>query len=424
MALMRLLILGVAVVMATTACFDQGRAFEESLGKLMEAGGARPYLADSPYADDLAPCMAIQSASSSCRFSRLPPLGYPEGDAPSVEEIMERLLVSHDWMGERFETIVRQMPDDARYLFRSVTAITIAADIRPAYYSSWRGAIFLDPDYLWLTAEEREDIDLSPDFRSDFGSELQFVHGWRYVIDNDYAFRLAPVSADEVETRELSDIFLPLARLLYHELAHAVDFLEPGRIAGIGRSSRIAHVTMPTVSASLTEFSPLSSAIMHALAAVRYQGENATAEQKAYTADEVSAFFGPDVAAHWYSYTTVREDQAMLFEALMSKYHFDMAMDVAFLPMNDDLAQQEDPVIAWGQRNRIADPMIRERGRRILELMLPEHDFQDWLNALEGPVELIPGEGWNANLDPESLDPESDSPPFWMQSPHPAEQGR
>jgi hypothetical protein len=390
------------------ACLEQGsNAFERSYSRLVEAARPQPYVVDGPYADVLAGCMVVNTGDDSCAPSTLPPLGYPDLAVPSVQDIMERVLVTHDWMGERFEVLLHDMPDDMRYLFRSVTAITIGANIRPSYYSAWRGAIFLDPNQLWLTPEERAEIDLSPDFRSNFGADLQFSFPWRYVKDNDYAYESIPVGADEVSERGIDDIYLSLARLLYHELAHAVDYLSPARLPSISPNAPLAYSVQPSISDLLAATYPLTSEVMLGLAGVRYLGNDSTAEQRAYSPADVAAFFAGDRAAHFYSYTTSREDQAMLFEALMSKYHFDMEMDVAFADPLQDGESSADLILAWGERNRFAHPDILPRAAHILEVMLPEMDFSEWLSDQPGPISLVPGASWHDNLDPATLSPEA-----------------
>jgi len=410
-----LLLLPLGLLALLGGCFEQSSAFERSLGEKFRASQPYAYRADSPYADVMGDCMAITSASQSCRFNELPPLGWPDNQVPEIDDIMDRVLVSHDWMGERFEALLHDMPEDMLYLFRSLTAVTFSADIRPSYYSIWRGAMFIDPNYLWLTAEERNQIDLSPDFRSDFGRDLQFEKLWRYVLDNDYAFRIASISATNVEPRDLDDLRLALARLLYHELAHAVDFMSPARTETVQGHQRMAFVAFPDVSNELTGSSPLGSMIMEALAQVRYMGESASADQQAMTADEVAGHFSPDPAVHWYSYSTVHEDQAMLFEALMSYHHFNMEMDVAFVAKDELGDTDADTPIRWGQRNRIGDPAIQERGRLILELMLPELDPDDYLEGISPPKDLVAGATWHENLDPDTLSPKADPQPLSIQ---------
>jgi hypothetical protein len=60
----------------------------------------------------------------------------------------------------------------------------IGAHVRPSFYYALTGAIYLDADNFWRTADERDVIDEAPDFRSDFDRDLQYSGLWRYVANN------------------------------------------------------------------------------------------------------------------------------------------------------------------------------------------------------------------------------------------------
>lgn len=412
----------VAGVLLLAGCLDQSRAFEESLGKMV-AVKAQPYRPDAEYAGVLRDCMSVIEAQDSCRFSRLPPMGYPDLEVPTVDAVMDRVLVSHDWMGERFEALLQTLPADMLRLFRSTTAIVIGSEIRPSYYSSWRGAIFIDPNYLWLTPEERDTIDLTPDFRSGFGEELQYDMPWRYVRDNDYAYEWVPVTRAEVESRTLDDIRLSLARLLYHELAHAVDYLSPARIAAASGEERMASFARPTISLDLSEAHPLTAEAMFGLAKVMFSGEDSTDRQRNYTPADIAEVFAPDNAVEDYAYLTIREDMAMLFEAVMAYRHFGMKMDVAATPRAGDDTSTDELEVVWGQRNRIGLPRLQARARAVFEQALPELDADDYLLGIEPPTELVSGASWHENLDPQTLSPSSEprraAPDLHRGAPHP-----
>jgi hypothetical protein len=389
------------------SCLSQGDAAERALTRSITTK-VHVFNPESPWADVLIGCSVIQTADQSCTFRTLPPMGWPDLQIPTVDDIMDRVIVSHDWMGERFRDLLEMMPEDVLYLMRSLAIIGISADVRPSFYSSWRAAMFIDPNYLWLTPEERNTMDLSPDFRSDYGRDLNFEMPWRYVIDNDYAFSIPSVTATEVDPRELDELFLPLARLLYHELAHAVDYLEPARLTRIPEGRRMAFVVSPTVSGALTAAMPLESNEMVSLARVRFHGDTATSTQRNYVPADVAGFFAPDHATHWYNYSTVREDQAMLFETAMSLFHFGMESDTAVTNAPQPGDTSADLIVEWGARNRIGDEVIRERLRLLMPLMLPEFSFDTWIDGLDPPIPLRSGESWHANLDPYGLSPETE----------------
>ena len=134
----------------------------------------RAYSASSPYAEALRDCIGDSPDQYNCPLTRLPFLGMEEG-AVTDAAIKDRLLVSHSWMGDRFMAVLKHFPDEAKHMFGSVTVVVIASDIRPSFYLTESGAIYIDPDYLWLSNAEKRTISKHEDYRSGFGDELSLV---------------------------------------------------------------------------------------------------------------------------------------------------------------------------------------------------------------------------------------------------------
>lgn len=362
----------------------------------------RAYVENSKYAAVLSECALIRSSNSSCTLSKLPFIGQ-ETTAVTKADVMNRAIVSHEWMGERFSQLLDTLPADMLPLFRPVTAIVISKDIRPAYYTSMTGAIYLDPAYLWTTVAEKRTIDTKKDYRSDYGKKLQHRSRWRYVLNNAYAYSYYSLT-DESE-REVKDIVYRFARLLYHELAHANDFLPPNYIARLNDSNTaflaLSFLRNARISTRLTAQSPLQSRTLSSMAQVYYQGETATAEQIAMTPQVLGADFERDRANHTYSYSTIREDLAMLFEATMMQLHYGIEMDVAFTnaPTGNSPACN-DYVVGWGMRNKLAQPAVKARAKFVAQEILGTiHNWDDFFsNKVGTTTHMRTGEGWCKNL--------------------------
>lgn len=369
----------------------------------------QPADAQSPYSAKLQDCVFSNTRSVSCTFADLPLLG-DETDDPTIDEVMERVLVSHPWMGTRFREVLEALPDDMRLMLRAITAVVISSDVRPSFYWTRTGAIYLDPETLWLTPAERATIPDIPDFRSGFGGDLQFSMPWRWVKDNDYAMRSTPVGV----ARELDDILIGIGALLYHELAHANDFFPPEQQRNLPLNVEVWRATArPSVSDDLHELMPLQSEVMRGLARVRFHGDTATPTQRAYTPADVAGFFRADTAPAFYNYASIREDLAMLFESVVMHAHFGVERDIAVTnnPQGDNVTGN-DYIVEWGQRNRVGDPAIKERARYAVARLLPEVSLDAYIDALPGPREMRQGENWNQNLDldPAAPGPKSDRP--------------
>ena len=350
----------------------------------------KPYIGDSPYADALAGCVAVESESESCTIEQLPPIGLNH-PAPTVEDIMDHVVVSHDWMGRRLEDLLYAMPADIMLMFRATTAIVIDDDIRPAHYRALTGAIYIDPAFLWLSNEEKATISQHQDFRSDFGNDLQFKRRWRYVINNRYAWESFPLTGNEERT--LEDTLISTSWLFYHELAHANDCLPPNEQETLNQtiSFYLNYVEISSnqrcVHDQLVAQSPLTSSIWYQLATVLYHGDDSTSEQRALTPIQVGQEFESDIAHDTYSYSSVWEDTAMAFEAILMKLNFNADRDMVIVPYYDEFSC-EAALVKWGQRGRLGDPNLITRAQFVVSQMLPELDLTEFYADQPLPTEI------------------------------------
>jgi len=359
-----------------------------------------PYNENSPYANDIVKCVYSNTLSSSCKLATLPIIAQ-DTLTPTIEDIMNRVVVSHSWMGDNFKAFLSNLDqhDDFKQLLRATTAIVISSDIRPSFYWAATGAIYLDPNYLWLTPIERDSINEAPDYRSAFGKELRFSIPWRYVKENRYAFNYYDITRRL--SRPLSSLTYPLGFLLYHELAHANDYFPKQLWGTLDSENRLldAALAQSPISDLMTVRYPLNSQILKSLARVRFAGETATELEKSYTPQEISTLFEPDGAVHFYGFNTEREDFAMLFEELMMQHRYGIYRDVAVTnnPSHDE-DTSNNYIVDWGQRGRLAEPQIRERMRYVTSNVLPEFDVDNAISLLPNSIEMTHGKSWHENL--------------------------
>jgi hypothetical protein len=307
-------------------------------------------------------CVVLLKEEAGCSADTLPLIGMVT-DNPSIEQIMQRVLVSHAWMGPRFREILERMPPEMLLLMRGVTAIVISFDIRPSHFQPYSGAIYLDPNVMWLSQDERDAIEDTPDFRTDFNAQLQFSFLRRYV-DGNTDIKSFP--------RGISSISIKTASVLYHELAHANDFFSPANLQQVNRSVPI-HLSLSQVSPSsrLSSTYPLQSFTLNALAAVSFLGESASLEQETLSAADAAAQFSADYSSDYYNYTNRIEDLAMVFEEAMMFHSFGLQKDVAFTQTGNTSCSGY--IVEWGQRNRLADPAVQTRANFAVAELLPEY---------------------------------------------------
>ncbi|MEC7119151.1 MAG: hypothetical protein VXW65_04505 [Pseudomonadota bacterium] len=335
------------------------------------------YQRSTPYNDQLLRCTFSNQLTDAklCNVGTLPPLNQNDL-TPSIAEVMQRVVVSEDWMGQQFEQFLRQhdQHQDFLNLLKPVTAIIISPNITQSFYFALTGAIYLHPDYLWLTAQQRDSLIEEPDFRTEFGQDLSFLTSHWYVKNGDFATGYWPIT--ERKSRTLSEMSLPLAALLYHELAHANDFYPAQRLRSLQTHRILAEQLDERLfpSTTLTQRWPLHSGLLKELAQVSFAGVPATSTQRQLQPTQVAEAFFSDRASDFYGYLDQYEDAAMLFEESMMLLRYGIARDVFVmnLPQQQDSQGRPIYIMTQGQRHRVADPAVSPRALSIISQLMPE----------------------------------------------------
>ena len=352
-----------------------------------------PYRADTPWAEGLARCVYTNQLVNSCTFSDLPLIGMQTNN-PTIETILDKTLVSHPWMGDRFAEFLQNSAtsEDMLNLLRGVTAIVISYEVRPSFYWVRTGAIYLDARNFWRTPEERDTLNTAPDYRSDFGNDLQFGIYWRYVKDNSYYYPQASLAESSRNSRDLAQLEAALAWLMYHELAHANDFFPPTSWASIADTQTPLSFFQNNAPRSTLLYNqyPLNSSVLDALADVSFGGETATTAQRNYTASEAADEFSADIAPAFYAYYTEREDYATLFERFMMLHRLGVSADVGVIGTNNN----PDALITWGQRNRINQDTLQARTAFTVERVLPNLNVTQIQAELPATIQLRANTSW------------------------------
>lgn len=323
----------------------------------------------------IAQCTILFSNDNACPLGKL---GFiaAKSTNPSKQQILDKLIVSHPWMADNFASFLDSMPADMFNLFASVTAIVIHADIRPAFFWRDTGAIYIDPYYLWLTAEEFTTISEEEDYRSNFGAQLNFISLNRYVKNGSYAFTNSDGSRNSTQAA------YALSAVLFHELAHARDFFPTANILAATESNIPTDIIVlnGNASNSLSTTYPLTNTTLFNLAQVQYKGKTPTNDLTVLTASNVGSLFASDGANDDYSYSTTNEDTAMLFEEIMMKIYFDIDREIAFASeLVDEPETCADLNFAWFDINRYADVNVIHRVQLVVDMLLPSHSHQAFL---------------------------------------------
>lgn len=377
----------------------------------MHVSRVYPYRAAGPYAASLVNCVYnpqlqyFGAGTNLCTLGVLPFLHQTTGgNVPTVAQIMDRVVVSHDWMGLAFEQLLtaQQANTDLLRLFNGVTAIVIGAQVRPSFYYALTGAIYLDADNFWLTAEQRDVINEAPDFRSDFDRDLQYTGLWRYAFNNANIFLSFPATSRI--GRDVTYLMSEAGWLMYHELGHASDFMPVSARAALNSALSAWGNIGPRYQASqlpsdlMTASFALGSAQMFGLAQVKFQGATASATQRAFTPLEVGAFFSGDRATDEYNYSSTREDIAMTFEEFMMFRNHGFRRDVAITDKMTSTSTGSTLTVRWGQRGRIGEAAVRPRAQFAVTQLAPWINAPTEIAALPAPIAMRPGDSWTGNL--------------------------
>ncbi|MFT6953644.1 MAG: hypothetical protein ACJAY1_000743 [Glaciecola sp.] len=354
---------------------------------------------DSPFKSALESCIYTNTLNRTCTFGTLPIIGQ-EWFNPTIDNILDRTLVSHDWMGQRFRQYLFQSAagPDMLKLLRGVTAVVISYDVRPSFYWAATGAIYLDASNFWVTPEERDTLNEAPDFRSGFGGDLRFRVLWRYVKDNAPYMPGQNFSSAAREMRTFDVLEADISWLMYHELGHANDFFPSDVWAGLSSADDPLSFFRNNGANSdimISNF-PLTSSQLKGLAQVSFSGETANTTQRSYVAGDIESFFTPDIASSYYSYLNEREDFATLFERFMMQHRLGASADIGIVNTQNN----PDFLVTWGQRDRFNHSSIQARTRFTVANILPELGNIGALQAeLPDPIQLQQNVSWFSNID-------------------------
>lgn len=304
--------------------------------------------ADAAFDDTINDCLYHRD----CTFAELPLLGQSHPQV-TLDAIAARTVTSHPWMKQRFMALLATAPPELLAMFRHVTAIGIAANVRPSHYWSRHGAILIDPMTLWLTADERQTIPQTEDCRSqnfrktDLSFRVIAFDFWQgaYIYRHD---------RDEAYLR------VQLFKLLAHELAHAMDYTlstdQPMSAIDLNQTMADYPWTRPRF---LSEQIALSdpdyqegSNLLPAIAAFFYAGKPAPTALQQLQPEQVGELFAASPQANLYSYTDRYEAFASTIEDHLSRKHLGVASHLGVIASPESPAGCADTPLTWLHQNR------------------------------------------------------------------------
>lgn len=264
-----------------------------------------------------------------------------------VESILGSTLISHDWQKERFRDFLLRTRPEIISMLSCVKGVAISSDIRPSFYYSPSGGIYLDAGYFAATPEESGTVSSNPDSREQNFDQIDLLF---FTVDT-----VKPKTADEAR-------YLNLEGLLAHELAHACDF-------------KAAALNGRYLSDDLPE-TPENA--VYQLAQWLYFGNQGAKQKLAqYTPEDIGRSFEESPIVDIYGYGNQFEHLAMIVQNHLA-FEFDGNNRVDLLTDNPRENQSlRDFPIYWGMTGKFCQPDLFAKGREITKRAVPmDLDFQ------------------------------------------------
>lgn len=351
--------------------------------EFVDQWGARTTLSEK-----IAGCVIIRGLKSQCTVGELDFLLPIEGSI-GIEQVFERLLVTAPWMADRFKESLALMPSDLIALFGSVTAIVVHPDISHGFFFPATGALYLSPVYLAQTAEELQqagtEIAVEADCLKTDDWPVQFISRYSRageVIFYDVNARQAQAIQGWLpEEKARGRHRYPLAALLFHELIHARDYFPSEILEGRNAFATPDYLRDSTggfISSALRLAYPKddSTLLLTALAATRYQQADLDPLVEQAGTSAVIRAFDLSGANDLYAFVNQREDLAMLGEAFLMKYHFDLDREIAWVGPEQNLpASCANTHFHSVAVNRMFDPLVLPRLAFALEQLFDSRHF-------------------------------------------------
>lgn len=338
-----------------------------------EVGEVYPYRPLAENAQKIKDCIYADTNEKSCPISKLPLIGISSGEV-TVDKILDRTVISHDFLGETFKQVLLRMPTETLQLFGAVSAVVISDKINPSFYLHTSGAIYLSGRYFWRNYDEWEIVSKVSDSREGSGMPLQFIFDADYIRSGKSIYE-----REDRNTQSYNEIAIKTSRLLFHELTHANDFFSPSyyKSEELDTSKTYSKDTLERWDAKkmLSHQMPekVTSTMLTRIGQILYQGEKATTTDSQTTAEEVLTEFLLDTASDNYAYSTDQEDLAMCAEESLMLAYFDAPRFLILLKLPKPyFTPPENYVyqIAGGQKSRVLENRIKEKAFFAIENIL------------------------------------------------------
>lgn len=313
------------------------------------------------------------------------------GPDATIDKVLERLLVTHDWAGDNFKLYFENLKPEAKKVFlklieplkvlrfpdktSTMNPHTNGSECRIDFQSGW----------LSRTKKQYESIDWPQEaqilkktgkFKTLYGTFLINAKGNRIPSDKIISTNAGKKYLGQ-DFNHKGDMFF---YIMYHELAHLAD------------TCQYPHKEFnqyPVMDKTLSQYfyphpfpdeEPISAELSHNTAVNRYKA---------------------DVAVRPYAYANEREDFAVTFEAVAANHLLDLDYYTFFFNETDSDLPVHKKRIIWGEKNKILADNMRPKLESVLDKLdlsdliniddlLAKYSYNEYQNESKSLIELFP----------------------------------
>lgn len=340
-----------------------------------------PFISDSPYVKKLLICSYPDTEEKSCVVKELPLLEM-NPQKISVNDILNRTLVTHQFLGEKFKQVLLKMPPETLALFGAVNGIVISSEVSTNAYWARSGFIYLSARLFCRSKDECQTLSKENDIQK---LPVKFV--------NDYIYNQKSIWDESIQDDQI--LLYKVAATLFHELAHANDYFEPSYVRSndFAKEKSYDELTFErmTVRQMVSQRMPgrPSSVRLEHLAGIIYKNEEIKDEDLTLTPQSVVDEFLTNNTNDLYSHINHEEDMARLVEEALILTYFNIPRLIVFTDKSNS--------IVYAEKNRVAQPNLRTRVLYVIEKGFSKSVADKVKEKLEDvkPVVFPANSSWN-----------------------------
>jgi hypothetical protein len=328
---------------------------------------------ETEQSDELLSCFAKGNAGEYCDLSEASPLGAGKtmDQKLSIEDVAERLLVSHEWMGDEFVELLERwywLEDrDILDLFRPYSSIVISFEgqFYGYYFVEESATLVLSGFALWKDKQQYEDLFVESGGSSSHSgiAEIPF-QSWQRQIDSvtkQETYQSIYYDEYDNNVRFTHQLRPQMMQIIAHTSAHAFDSYPQSTLSSLDeQDSLFTHVQSLALSNLLENNYPVyKSDLVTDFANYRYDGATPTDRLVNSTGQEFYDELVNSQAITTWGYHSAYESLAMLFQQYALYKYEGVIMDLSVVGWEDnDYYCNEYEVIA-GRRGYSDDVKAR-----------------------------------------------------------------